>query len=113
MEPQGVLLTEVEWWLKPYLAFESVARAPKDQPILIVAVAKWDSGRTRIALGGFGDAPIIAMDGPEDRGADVACREAYHDAQDAWATATYRREVAAKLALRCLDRVDAMKAQEA
>jgi len=111
-EPPGVLMTEAEWWLRPYLAFEYVARSPKDRPILIVAAAQWDSGRTRIALGGYGEEPIIAMDGPEDRGVDVACRDAYYEAGDQWATAVYRREVAPKLALRCLDRIDAIRESE-
>ena len=112
-ENPGVLLTEAEWWMRPKLAFEYVARSPKDRPIVVVAVANWDSGRTRVALGGFGESPMIAMDGPEDRGADVASRDAFYDAGDVWATAVYRREVAPKLALRCLDRIDALRESEA
>ena len=112
-EPPGVLMTELEWWLRPHLVFEYVARSPKDRPTLIVAAAQWGSGRTRIALGGYGDSAIIAMDGPEDSGVDVASRDAYFDADDQWATALYRREVASKLALRCLDRIDAIKESEA
>jgi CO/xanthine dehydrogenase FAD-binding subunit len=113
MESPGVLLTEVEWDLRPNLVFEYVARSPKDRPTLIVAVTQWGSGRTRVALGGFGPAPIIALDGPEGTGADVACRDAYFEAEDAWASAAYRREVAPKLVVRCLERIDAMKGSEA
>jgi CO/xanthine dehydrogenase FAD-binding subunit len=113
VEPPGVLMTNVEWWLRPYLVFEYVARSPKDRPILIVAAAQWGSGRTRIALGGYGKSPIVAMDGPDDTGIDVASRDAYSDAEDQWATALYRREVAPKLALRCLDRIDTIKESEA
>jgi hypothetical protein len=112
-EPPGVLMTDVEWWLRPHIIFEYVARSPKDRPILIAVAAQWGSGRTRITLGGYGQAPIVAMDGPDDTGVDVASRDAYHDAEDQWATAVYRREVAAKLALRCLDRIDAIKESEA
>ncbi|MFW5714557.1 MAG: FAD binding domain-containing protein [Brevefilum sp.] len=112
-ENPGILLTELEWWLRPHLVFEYVARSPKDRPILVVAAAQWGSGRTRIALGGYGDSAIIAMDGPEDRGVDVASRDAYYDADDQWATALYRREVASRLALRCLDRIDVIKESEA
>lgn len=113
IEPPGVLMTEAEWWMRPHLVFEYVARSPKDRPILIIAAAQWESGRTRVVLGGYGDAPIVAMDGPEDRGVDVAARDAYFDADDQWATAVYRREVASRLALRCLDRIDALKESEA
>ncbi len=112
-ESPGVLMTDVEWWLRPHLVFDYVARSPKDRPILIAAAAQWGSGRTRVTLGGFGPAPIVALDGPDDSGVDVASRDAYHDAEDQWATAVYRREVAAKLALRCMDRMDAIKESEA
>lgn len=112
-EAPGLLLTEVGWAVDLHLVFESVARSPKDQPTLIVAVAQWKSGRTRIALGGFGREAIIAMDGPDESGADLACRDAYFDAGDPWATAEYRREVAASLALRCIERLHAMKESEA
>ncbi len=112
-ESHGVLITELEWWLRPHLVFEYVARSPKDRPVLVVAAAQWGSGRTRIALGGFGQSAIIALDGPEDSGVDVASRDAYYDADDQWATALYRREVASRLALRCLDRIDAIKESEA
>lgn len=112
-ESPGLFITEAEWWMRPHLAFEYVARSPKDRPILIVAVAQWGSGRTRVALGGTGETSIIAMDGPDASGIDVACRDAYHDAEDPWAKALYRREVAPKLALRCLDRIDAIIESEA
>lgn len=113
IEPPGVLITEVEWWMRPHLVFEYVARSPKDRPTLVVAAAQWGSGRTRVVLGGYGDAPIVAMDGPEDRGVDAAARDAYYDADGPWATAVYRREVASRLALRCLDEIDALKESEA
>ena len=110
--PSGILLTEVAWHTQSQVAFEYVARSPKDRPILVVAVAKWGSGRTRVALGGFGDAPILAMDGPDSSGADIASRDACFDADDQWATAQYRREVAAKLAIRCVGRLDGFNGSE-
>jgi CO/xanthine dehydrogenase FAD-binding subunit len=111
-DPPGSLMTTVEWRKRLYLTFEYVARSPKDKPVVIVAAAQWGSGRTRVALGGYGKAPILAMDGPERQGADVAARDAFADAEDKWATADYRRTVAGKLALRCLERIDAIKESE-
>lgn len=108
----GVLITEVAWQTGSQLVFEYVARSPKDRPTLIVAVARWGSGRTRVALGGFGQAPIIAMDGMGITGADVSSRDACFEAEDQWASAQYRREVAAKLALRCVERLDAISENE-
>ncbi len=113
IESSGVLMTAVTWSAQPYLAFEYVARSPKDRPTLIVAAAQWRSGRTRIALGGFGETPIIAMDGPDGSGADIASRDAYHEAGDQWASAQYRREVASTLAIRCLKRIKETKESEA
>ncbi|HAF48412.1 MAG TPA: hypothetical protein DCL08_04115 [Anaerolineaceae bacterium] len=112
INPPGILITEAEWWLRPHLAFEYVARSPKDKPILIAAVAQWGSGRTRVVLGGYGVMPIVAMDGPNAMGVDAACRDAYSEAEDEWASGQYRMNVAAKLALRCLDRIDAIKESE-
>lgn len=109
----GVLLHHLAWFKGLNAAFEYVARSPKDRPTLIVAAAQWGSGRTRIALGGYGSEPIVAVDGPDDSGVDLASQDAYTAADDQWATALYRREVAAKLALRCLDRINAMKGSEA
>ena len=113
VESPGILITEIGWRDDLQLAFEYVARSPKDRPLVIVAVARWNSGRTRVALGGFGNSPIMAMDGPESGGADVASRAAYYDAEDQWATAQYRREVVAKLALRCVDRLNQEQESEA
>ncbi len=109
----GVLLTEIAWHTGTKLVFEYVARSPKDRPILIVALAQWGSGRTRVALGGFGSVPIVAMDGMSADGVDIASRDAYFEAEDQWASAEYRREVAAKLALRCAARLNAIKESEA
>ncbi len=109
----GVLMTEVAWTTGARLVFEYVARSPKDRPTMIVAMAQWGSGRTRVALGGFGDAPIIAVDGIGADGVDIASRYACLEAGDQWASAEYRREVAAKLALRCAVRVDAIKGSDA
>ena len=106
----GVLLKELSWRTRNKFAFEYVAPSSEGCSTLVVAVARWGSGRTRIALGGFGESPIIAMDGPDDSGVEIACRDAYHDADDQRASAKYRREEAPKLALRCLERIERMQA---
>jgi CO/xanthine dehydrogenase FAD-binding subunit len=87
------------------MAYESVARTPADLPIVCAAAAGWPSGRTRLALGGFGMAPLLALDGPEPEGAEIAARSAYSDAGDEWASAEYRREIAPVLARRCIEQL--------
>lgn len=84
------------------LAYEYVARTPADLPIVCVAIAQWPSGRTRVVLGGYGKTPLLAMDGPNPQGADVAARDAYREAGDQWAAADYRSDVAARLTKRML-----------
>ncbi len=104
---QGRMIVEVRVPLNASLRFEMVARTPLDRPIVCAAVATWPSGRTRVTLGGYGSAPILAMDGPEPAGAAAAARDAFHNAEDAWASAEYRVETAAKLVQRMLRKQEA------
>lgn len=101
----GTLITMVVLPLRINFAFESISRTPADLPIVCAAVAKWESGRTRLALGGWGNYPTLAMDGPVSDGIDIAGRNAFSHAGDEWASAEYRQEMAEVLALRCLQRI--------
>jgi len=98
----GALIIEVALPGGVRLAYKYVARTPADLPIVCAAVAQWPSGRTRVALGGYGSAPLLAMDGPTDAGAETAAYDAYREAGDSWASAAYRSEMAAKLTSRGL-----------
>lgn len=104
--PAGKLITQVNLPLMARLAYQSVARSPADLPVACVAVAQWGSGRTRVALGGFGSAPVLALDGPEPGGAEIAAREAYAQAQDQWGSAVYRSDIAGVLTRRCLEELN-------
>jgi len=100
---QGKLITAIAVPLSVKLAFEYVSRTPADKPIVCVALAQWNSGRTRLALGGYGKSPMLAMDGTEAEGLETAARNAFHEATDEWASAEYRMDVASTLARRCLE----------
>ncbi len=102
----GWLITKVIFPVNLKLAFEYIARSPADQCIVCAAIAHWNSGRTRLVLGGWGEAPILAMDGPEHTGIETAARSAYSHAEDEWASAEYRQEMAGVLALRGLQRIN-------
>ena len=102
---RGALVTKVALPLNVRLAYEYIARTPADWPLVCAAVARWPSGRTRLALGGFGDAPILAMDGPLSEGAELAAADAYSQAGDKWASAEYRSETASLLAGRARGRL--------
>ena len=60
----GRLITEIQLPRPIRLAFEYVARSPADQSIVCVALAQWPGKRTRLALGGFGLAPVLALASP-------------------------------------------------
>ena len=99
---KGKLITSITIPTNVKLSFEYVSRTPADKPIVCAALAQWNSGRTRLVLGGYGQSPMLAMDGTEANGLDAAARNAFHEANDEWASAEYRMDVAAILAKRCL-----------
>ena len=101
----GKLITAITIPINANLTFEIVARTPADTPIVCVALASWPSGRTRLALGGYGKVPLLAMDGTEAEGFQEAARNSFHEATDEWASAEYRMDIAATLAKRCMDRI--------
>jgi CO/xanthine dehydrogenase FAD-binding subunit len=100
---QGKLITSVTIPTNVKLAFDYVSRTPADKPIVCAALAQWNSGRTRLVLGGYGKSPSLAMDGTEAEGIDTAAHNTFHEAADEWASAEYRMDVAATLAKRCLE----------
>ncbi|HEY3474297.1 MAG TPA: FAD binding domain-containing protein, partial [Anaerolineales bacterium] len=104
LRPRG-LITSVTIPLNAKLAFDYVSRTPADKPIVCAALAQWNSGRTRLVLGGYGKTPLLAMDGTEAEGIETAARNAFHEATDEWASAEYRMHVAAILAKRCVESI--------
>ena len=102
---QGKLITSITVPLNVKLAFDYVSRTPADKPIVCAALVQWNSGRTRLVLGGYGKSPLLAMDGTEAEGIEAAARNAgaLGAATDEWASAEYRMDVAATLAKRCLE----------
>lgn len=99
------LVTKISIPLNVKLAYEYIARTPADVPIVCAAVGRWPSGRTRVTLGGTGDTPVLAMDGPESGGEETSAFGAYSRAGDKWASAEYRQEMAQLLVKRCLARL--------
>ena len=97
------LITSIIVPLNVKTGFEFVSKTPADKPVVCAALAQWNSGRTRLSLGGYGKTPLLAMDGTESDGLDTAAKNAYHEANDEWASAEYRMDVAATLAKRALE----------
>lgn len=105
------LITSISIPLNVKTSFEYVSKTPTDKPIVCAALAKWNSGRTRLTLGGFGRNPMLGMDGTESNGVTEAARNAYQEAGDEWASAEYRAEMAVVLSKRCLENLGASRSE--
>jgi len=98
----GKLIEYVTIPLSAKILFSSIGRSPADLPIVCASVAVWPTGRVRIALGGFGLYPVLAMDAPDSGDAEFAVRDALAYSQDAWASKEYRQDAAVILVKRML-----------
>ena len=101
----GRVITEISIPANVGVSYQYVARSPADLPIVGAAVAQWPSGRTRVVLIGYGDQPVMVLDGPGADGAVEAAKDAYSEADDQWASAAYRSDTAGILVKRCLDNI--------
>lgn len=101
----GNLITQVTLNLQVELCYEFVARTPADLPIVCAALARWPSGRLRLALGGWGKVPTLVLDGQGAEGLRPAAQAAFSNAADEWASAAYRSQIAGILAQRCWQRL--------
>ncbi len=102
---KGRLITQISIPHNVSLAYQAVSRTPADWPLVCAAIVRWPGGRTRVALGGYGQSPILAFDGPDTGGIDSAVVSAYSHAGDVWASADYRKEMALTLTARALSQI--------
>jgi len=84
------------------LAFEAIARTPKDRPIICMATAVDDLGNLRIACGGLQNSPQVINISTEPQSAIDLVRQAYQQSDDAWASAEYRQAMSQVLLNRLL-----------
>ena len=96
------LVTSISFPTRVAVSYQYTARTPADLPIISLAVARWQSGRLRIVVGGFGVVPRLALDAPEPGGAEYALESALAEAGDEWASAAYRQDAARTLLSRAL-----------
>lgn len=103
---RGRLIVALTLLAADYAAYEQVARAPTDRPLVCASVARLH-GRPefRVALGGSGLRPLaLVMERPDPRAAAEAAALACAEAGDAWASAEYRSAVAAVLVRRLMEK---------
>ncbi len=84
------------------LSVASVGRSPADRPQVLVAVARWDSGRTRAVVGGKIEVPLLAMDGTEIEGYNEAIKNAYSHYSNPEISKEYLQETATTLVERMI-----------
>lgn len=95
------LITEIDIPLNVKLDFEFISRTPMDKPLLCVSLARWPSGRTRLVIGGFGKAPLLALDGSQSDNFELAAKNVLNESSDEWVSAEYRKDAVAILIKRC------------
>ncbi len=99
----GKLINSVQLPLQAQVSMASVGRSPLDPPFLIVAVSKWSSGRTRLALGGKVKSPFLAMDGLTEDGIVEAGINACSQLSNQWISEDYIKEITSKLIRRLIE----------
>ncbi len=73
----GKLITSVGFSRQVNLAWEKISRTPSDEADLVVCVAQWSSGRTRVVVGDKSSFPRLAMDGTSASGAAIAAKNLF------------------------------------
>ena len=84
------------------VAYEQVARSPKDLPIVCVAVVQDLDGSVIVTVGGHEAILGGLVFEPGDALQTDAVRPLFEDTDDEWASAAYRQDVAESLLKRCL-----------
>jgi CO/xanthine dehydrogenase FAD-binding subunit len=96
---QPQIIRSIEFNTPLDLYYEQVARSPRDYPLVSVALLKQAGTKgeagVRISLGGFDQRPIQIETMKDDlEGAAHLAKDAYANADDAWASGEYRSHVA-------------------
>ena len=103
--PTGDVVTKVKFPKFHKLSYEGVGRSPKDLPIVSVTVSSQMDGRIRVACGG-----TIEIWEPFDLSEhDDGIKQVtnlYQNADDAWASAEYRQDVAQVLLGHALQKLE-------
>jgi len=95
-------ITTLSLTLPKSLAFEAIARAPKDRPIICMAGALDEAGSLRIVCGGLQNIPeVLGITGEHQQAFELA-KQAYQQGSDAWASAEYRQAMSQVLLSRLM-----------
>ncbi len=93
------LITEVTILTNLQIVTEKISKTPDDVPLLLISIAQWSGGRTRVVVGGPFPYPKVSMDGTSATGADVSASNLFSG------TNAYLCEMAGILVKRCLQKL--------
>ena len=93
----GKLIVSIQFSTQVQVRMASVGRSPLDPPFLIVAISRWSSGRTRLALGGKVKKPLLAMDGSAPNGVIEAGINACSQLSNQHISENYLKNITPKL----------------
>jgi len=96
------LITSIKLQSINFFSFQYVARTKFDRPIVCVALSKFLNGGTWLAIGGFGDHPILLCKEDNLNSLPLTARNAVCSADDEWASSDYRSAIVEILTERCL-----------
>jgi CO/xanthine dehydrogenase FAD-binding subunit len=96
----GRLIARITLPLQPNVQFAAVGRSPMDRPMVSVAVARWSSGRMRVAVGGEASAPVLALDGVESGEIESVVINACSQLGNQWSSKEYRNNTIQNLVKR-------------
>jgi CO/xanthine dehydrogenase FAD-binding subunit len=104
-KPHKSLITSIRLQNIKDFSFQYISRTKFDRPIICVAFSILANGNKLLAIGGFGEHPILVSDGSTNPDLPSAARNAFNKAEDEWASAEYRSAMAEILTNRCLDQL--------
>lgn len=96
------LISRLTLTLPKTLAYEAVARTPKDRPFICMAATQDEADNLRVSCGGLQSFPKVFRIVGNIQHAYELTRQAYRESSDAWASAEYRMEMSQVLLGRLL-----------
>jgi len=97
----GKLITKLVIPVRVKFNFDEVTGSD-GLPLISIGIAAWQSGRTRVVTGGYGNAPSLAFDGTENDGIETVVRNLLMESGDERATAEKRSQYAGELVRKIL-----------
>jgi CO/xanthine dehydrogenase FAD-binding subunit len=87
----GKLISGIEFNAPEDVEYEDIARSPEDRPIAFVTLAKWNTGETRVVIGGAGKTPLVGSDGSQNLISQLFDRHKYTSVMEQVGYSSYQQ----------------------